>query len=72
MKKRIGRSPDDMDCVMVMVAVAESRGMVIRGGSGQGQARRAKTWLDEARKYDAVYGDGEQEPAMSWFEDGDV
>jgi hypothetical protein len=57
MKKRIGRSPDDMDCVMVMVAVAESRGMVIRTGSGQGQTRRAKTWLDEARKYDAVYDD---------------
>jgi len=59
-----------MDGVMVMVAVAESRGMVIRTGSGQGQARRSKTWLDEARKYDAVYGD-EPEPAMSWFEEGE-
>lgn len=76
MKERIGRSPDDADCVSVLVDLACRRGLIATGV--QWRKPKADLWLAEARKVNAVYDEPdpfEPEPAntepgyMAWFSD---
>ena len=75
MKQRIGRSPDDADCVSVLVDLACRRGLVATGV--QWRKPKADVWLQEARKVNGVYDvpDPFEQPEiaqpsyMSWLSD---
>jgi hypothetical protein len=69
MKARIGRSPDDMDCVCVMVELARQRGLAttgipMRGGTLTDQRMKTALELDEVYRQEEPEG----EPMMAWME----
>jgi hypothetical protein len=68
-RARIGRSPDDADCVAVMCHVARQRGVVVQGG---GQMVKGNRWLPAALEADTVYETEtveEEIGPMGWFDD---
>lgn len=73
-KERIGRSPDDADCVAVMVEVARRLGLSPKKGQAE---RRESTFMKKAKESDEVYhdtqfgdgDDGKPEGPFAWMED---